>query len=103
MSQETDPYAEATSDYLFAQVWARPGLSIRDRRLLTLGVAATVGRAELIQIIANGGLVNGELSPDELREAVLHLAAYTGWCKASAVHAGISAAISARTSHQEQK
>ncbi|MBC2865020.1 carboxymuconolactone decarboxylase family protein [Streptomyces mexicanus] len=98
-----DPFTQATADYLFAQVWARPGLSVRDRRLLTLGVAATVGRADLIEIIANGGLVNEELTPDALREAVLHLAAYTGWCKATAVHAGVTAAINAHTPPQEQK
>jgi 3-hydroxyisobutyrate dehydrogenase-like beta-hydroxyacid dehydrogenase/alkylhydroperoxidase/carboxymuconolactone decarboxylase family protein YurZ len=92
-----DPFTDQTVDYLFAQVWARPGLSVRDRRLLTLGVAATVGRPELVQIIATGGLVNDELTPDQLREAVLHLAAYTGWCKATATHAGVTAAIEAHT------
>lgn len=95
--EEADPFTAETVDYLFAKVWSRPGLSVRDRRLLTLGVAATVGRPELIQIIANGGLVNGELTADQLGEAALHLATYTGWCKATATHAGITAAIAANT------
>ncbi|MGW7576516.1 NAD(P)-binding domain-containing protein [Streptomyces sp. NPDC054765] len=95
-----DPFTTETVDYLFAQVWGREGLSVRDRRLLTLGVAATVGRPELVQIIANGALVNGELSPDELREAVLHLAVYTGWCKATATHTGVTAAIDAHAAAQ---
>ncbi|MFJ1647737.1 NAD(P)-binding domain-containing protein [Streptomyces sp. NPDC088258] len=95
-----DPFTDQTVDYLFAQVWGREGLSVRDRRLLTLGVAATVARPELIQIIANGALVNDELSPDQLREAVLHLALYTGWCKATATHAGVTAAIDAHTTPQ---
>ncbi|WP_146097558.1 NAD(P)-binding domain-containing protein [Nocardia nova] len=98
----SDPFVDQTVDYLFAQVWSRPGLSVRDRRLLTLGVAATVGRPELIQIIAGGGLINSELTPDQLREAALHLAAYTGWCKATATHAGITAAIDSHTA-KEQK
>ncbi|WP_083866830.1 NAD(P)-binding domain-containing protein [Frankia alni] len=92
-----DPFTDETVNYLFAQVWGRPGLSVRDRRLLTLGVAATVGRPELVQIIATGGLVNDELTPDQLREAVLHLAVYTGWCKATATHAGVTAAVEAHT------
>lgn len=50
----SDPFTDQTIDYLFAQVWSREGLSVRDRRLLTLGVAATVGQSQLIQIIANG-------------------------------------------------
>lgn len=97
-----DPFIDETAGYLFAQVWSRPGLSVRDRRLLTLGVAATVGRPELIQIIARGGLTNDELTPEQLREAALHLAAYTGWCKATAAHAGITAAINENT-QQETK
>lgn len=96
----SDPFTDQTVDYLFAQVWSREGLSVRDRRLLTLGVAATVGQSQLIQIIANGGLINGELTPDELREAALHLAAYTGWCKATATHTGITAAIDAHTAQE---
>ncbi|WP_405701746.1 NAD(P)-binding domain-containing protein [Streptomyces sp. NBC_01383] len=95
-----DPFSAETVDYLFAQVWGREGLSVRDRRLLTLGVAATVGRPELVQIIANGALVNGELTTEQLREAVLHLAVYTGWCKATATHTGVTAAIDAHTGAQ---
>ncbi|MYV39477.1 carboxymuconolactone decarboxylase, partial [Streptomyces sp. SID1328] len=102
-----DPFSAETVDYLFAQVWGREGLSVRDRRLLTLGVAATVGKPELVQIITHGALVNGELSADQLREAVLHLAVYTGWCKATATHTGVTAAIHAHTAQpptpQEQK
>ncbi len=78
----------------------REGLSVRDRRLLTLGVAATVGRPELVQVIANGALVNSELTSDQLREAVLHLAVYTGWCKATATHTGVTAAIEAHAAAQ---
>ncbi|MET9531739.1 MULTISPECIES: NAD(P)-binding domain-containing protein [unclassified Streptomyces] len=96
-----EPFTEETVDYLFARIWSRPGLSVRDRRLLTLGVAATTGRQELIRIIAGGGLVNDELTPDQLREAALHLAVYVGWCNGTATHAGVTAAIQAHTPHQE--
>ncbi|MFJ3708294.1 NAD(P)-binding domain-containing protein [Streptomyces sp. NPDC090053] len=98
-----EPFTGETVDYLFAQVWSRPGLSVRDRRMLTLGVAASTGRSELVQIIANGGLVNDELTPDQLREAALHLAVYVGWCNGTATHTGITAAIAAHTPHQEQE
>jgi alkylhydroperoxidase/carboxymuconolactone decarboxylase family protein YurZ len=98
----SDPFMNATVDYLFGQVWSRPGLSVRDRRLLTLGVAAATGRADLIQIQANGALVSGEITPDELREAVLQLAVYVGWCKATATSNGITAAIDAHTKQEEK-
>ncbi|WEH27599.1 NAD(P)-binding domain-containing protein [Streptomyces sp. AM 3-1-1] len=90
-----DLFQDETLSYLFAQVWARPGLAVRDRRLLTLGVAATVGRPDLVEIIVGGALENGELTPAQLEEAALHLATYTGWCKATATHEGIGRAIAA--------
>ncbi|MFC5833478.1 NAD(P)-binding domain-containing protein [Nonomuraea insulae] len=99
---ESHPFTDATVDFLFGQVWSRPGLSVRDRRLLTLGVAAAVGRADLIQIQAKGALVSGEITPGELREAVLQLAVYVGWCKATATHTGITAAIEDYTKQEEK-
>lgn len=89
-----DPFGEATVDFLFGEVWSRDGLSLRDRRLLTLGVAASTGRADLIQIQAAGALDSGDFTPVQLQEAVLQLGAYVGWCNATATYQGISAAIS---------
>ncbi|MFJ4923809.1 NAD(P)-binding domain-containing protein [Streptomyces sp. NPDC088725] len=87
------PFLAQTVDHLFADVWSRPDLSVRDRRLLTLGVAASAGRADLIRIQAGGALTNGEFTPAQLNEAVLHLAHYVGWCNATATHQGITEAL----------
>lgn len=70
-----------TVEHLFADIWSRPGLSIRDRRLLIMGATAATGRRETLKIQATGALKNNELSPIELREAALHLAYYVGWEK----------------------
>ncbi|PWK16975.1 4-carboxymuconolactone decarboxylase [Arcicella aurantiaca] len=70
-----------TLEHLFASVWSRPNLSIKDRRLLIIGVTAATGKRETLKIQALGALKNNELSPDELREAALHLAYYAGWEK----------------------
>ncbi|UIX29136.1 NAD(P)-binding domain-containing protein [Streptomyces sp. GQFP] len=91
---ETDePYLTETVEHLFGDIWSRPGLSVRDRRLLTMGVGASLGRAELIRIQARGALHNHELTPDQLREAVLHLAYYVGWCNSTAAQQGVADAI----------
>ncbi|MEV7436516.1 NAD(P)-binding domain-containing protein [Streptomyces griseoviridis] len=89
----TEPYLDETVEHLFADIWSRDGLSVRDRRLLTLGVGASLGRADLIRVQARGALHNRELTPDQLREAVLHLAYYVGWCNATAAQQGIADAI----------
>jgi len=87
------PYLEATIETLFGQVWARPGLSMRDRRLLVMGANAQLMRADLIEVVALGALINGELTAAQLQEAVLHLAYYIGWPRATSLFQGFNAAI----------
>ncbi|MGW1836420.1 NAD(P)-binding domain-containing protein [Streptomyces sp. NPDC002067] len=95
IGEPADPFTTDTLDHLFADVWSRSELSVRDRRLLTLGVAASTGRADLIRIQTAGALANGEFTPQQLHEAVLHLALYVGWCNATATHQGVTAALAA--------
>ena len=45
-----DPFVEATVDHLFANVWARPGLSLRDRRLATLVVLIQLGNESVLRL-----------------------------------------------------
>jgi 4-carboxymuconolactone decarboxylase len=96
MPEVSNPMLQDTIDHLFGEVWSRPGLSIRDRRLLVIGATAALGRADLIEIQARGALQNDELSPGELREAVLQLHYYVGWGNGTQVNQGVEAAISER-------
>ncbi|MDL9948734.1 carboxymuconolactone decarboxylase family protein [Gordonia sp. ABSL11-1] len=68
-----------TADQLFAQVWTREGLSIRDRRLLLLGALAAGGQVDVAEIQAGAALGNGELTPEQLEEIALFLCYYVGW------------------------
>jgi 4-carboxymuconolactone decarboxylase len=106
MPEVSNPMLQDTIDHLFGEIWSRPGLSIRDRRLLVIGATAALGRADLIEIQARGALLNEELSPAELREAVLQLHYYVGWGNGTQVHNGIEAAISEhaiRTSQENKE
>jgi 4-carboxymuconolactone decarboxylase len=94
MPEVSNPMLQDTIDHLFGEIWSRPGLSIRDRRLLVIGATAALGRADLIAIQARGALQNGELSPEELREAVLQLHYYVGWGNGTQVNQGVETAIS---------
>jgi 4-carboxymuconolactone decarboxylase len=96
MPEVSNPMLQDTIDHLFGEIWSRPGLSIRDRRLLVIGATAALGRADLIEIQARGALQNDELSPGELREAVLQLHYYVGWGNGTQVNTGVEAAISER-------
>jgi 3-hydroxyisobutyrate dehydrogenase-like beta-hydroxyacid dehydrogenase len=91
------PFIEETINHLFAGIWSRPGLSIRDRRLLVMGVTATLGRADLMQVQMEGALANKELTVEQLQEVILHLAYYVGWGNATAVQQAATAAIQSFT------
>jgi 4-carboxymuconolactone decarboxylase len=77
--------AELTDDVLFGDVWARPGLSRRDRSLITVAALTALGRTDQLRSHLRLALDNG-LTQDELAEAATHLAFYAGW------PAGMSAA-----------
>jgi len=69
-------------DFIFAEVWSRPGLDRRARYLIALaGAAMCSGGAEHLDGYVRGALTSGELSLAELREAALHLSVYGGWSK----------------------
>jgi 4-carboxymuconolactone decarboxylase len=69
---------ELTNDVLFGDVWERPGLSPRDRSLITVTTLAALYRTEQLGFHLNLALKNG-LTVDELVEALTHLAFYAGW------------------------
>jgi alkylhydroperoxidase/carboxymuconolactone decarboxylase family protein YurZ len=62
----------------FAEVWSRPGLDIKERRLLTMGVLAATRRFDILQKQFARTLQTGELTPETIREVVLHLIPYVG-------------------------
>lgn len=68
-----------TVDHLFGEIWTRPDLTVRDRRLLVLGVLAAQGQVDIAEIQVRAALGNGELDPGQLREAALFLTHYVGW------------------------
>jgi len=68
-----------TADHLFADIWSRPGLSIRDRRLLLLGALTAQGLTDVAEIQIGAALHNEELDEEQLREISLFLCHYVGW------------------------
>jgi 4-carboxymuconolactone decarboxylase len=83
------PYADIApglDDYtqrvLFGEVWERPGLSKRDRSLVTVAALVAGYRTNELPFHLRRALENG-VSRDELVEAITHLAFYAGWPAAS--------------------
>jgi 4-carboxymuconolactone decarboxylase len=68
-------------DRLLGEVWKRPGLSPRDRSVVTL--AALIARNQAIELpfYLNFALDNA-VKPAEISEIITHLAFYSGWANA---------------------
>ena len=73
---------ELTDDVLFAQVWTRPGLSPRDRSLVTITSLVTGGNLDKLKGHIQRGIDNG-LTREEIIEAITHTAFYAGWPRAA--------------------
>jgi 4-carboxymuconolactone decarboxylase len=69
---------ELTEDVLYGDVWERPGLSKRDRSLVTVAALVASYRPEQLAGHLRRGIDNG-LTKEELIEAITHLAFYAGW------------------------
>jgi 4-carboxymuconolactone decarboxylase len=74
--------AKYTGEVLFGEVWKRPGLSPRDRSLITVACLVALYRTNELPFHLKFALQNG-LTKDELIEAITHLAFYSGWPTAS--------------------
>ena len=70
--------AQLTDDVLFGDVWARPGLSPRDRSLVTVSALIAMNRPDQLRSHMALARSNG-VSKDELVETLTHLAFYAGW------------------------
>ena len=76
-------FADLMLEQVFAEVWTRPALPVRDRRLLIMGVIAALGEANTWKIQVKAALKNGELTPEQAREALLQLTQYIGYPRAA--------------------
>ena len=70
--------AELTDEILFGDVWERPGLSPRDRSLVTVTSLISLYRVNELPFHLGKALENG-LTRDEIVETITHLAFYAGW------------------------
>ena len=61
----------------WGEIWARPGLSLQTRHLLTIVMLATLNRQEELEMHL-AATRNTGLTPEEVREALMHVAVYAG-------------------------
>ena len=75
------PFFETALDHVWGGVWNRPGLDLKYRSLVVVAVLAATGHHEELKTHLRGALNLG-WTADELREALLQIAAYAGFSAA---------------------
>ncbi len=74
-----DPqFAEWADDFIFGQVWGRPGLSQDERMLVAITALAAGGHTHLMKNYLHGALQAG-IPPEKLHEALAMLIVYCGF------------------------
>ena len=91
-----------TVDHLFADIWSRPGLTLRDRRLLLLGLLVGQGQQDVADIQIGAALRRAELTPDELREIAIFLTHYAGWPSGARLSMQVEKLIGEQARQQQQ-
>ena len=88
-NEEVRTFQDFITRYAWGEIWTRPGLDRRTRSCITLTALVALGRFDELELHVKGALRNG-LTPDEIKEVLLHCTVYCG------VPAGNSAFAAAR-------
>jgi 4-carboxymuconolactone decarboxylase len=83
------PATAGLLEFVFAEVWQRPGLSRRDRWFITLPCVAAADAEVPLREHVYAALNSGDVSITEMQEMVLHFAVYAGWPKASRLNMAV--------------
>ena len=73
----TADFQELITRYCWGEIWTRPGLDRKTRSSITLAVLVALGRMDELELHLKAALGNG-LTPDEIKEVLLHCAVYCG-------------------------
>lgn len=71
-------FQKVVTAFAWGGVWSRPGLSLRDRSLVTIAVLAALHRPDELRMHLHGGLRNG-LTKAEMEEAIIQVGVYAGF------------------------
>ena len=74
----TREFQDLITRYAWGDIWTRPGLDTRTRRVLVIGTLLALSRWDEFRMHARAALVEGGFTADDLKEIVLQQAIYCG-------------------------
>ena len=73
----TEPFQDFITRYAWGEIWSRPGLSRAERSMITLTALVVLRQEQELAMHLRAALRNG-VTPDQIREVLLHTAVYAG-------------------------
>ena len=74
----TAEFQDLITRYAWGEIWTRPGLDIRTRRILVIGTLIALSRWDEFRMHARAALVEGGMTAADIKEIVLQQAIYCG-------------------------
>ena len=71
-------FQELITRYAWDEVWNRPGIPHKVRRMLVIGTMVALGRWEEFQLHVRAALASGDLDENDIKEVLLQQAIYCG-------------------------
>jgi 4-carboxymuconolactone decarboxylase len=71
-------FQELITRYAWDEIWNRPGVPHKVRRMLVIGTMVALGRWEEFQLHVRAALASGDLTPGDIKEVLLQQAIYCG-------------------------
>ena len=74
----TAEFQSLITRYAWGEIWTRPGLDVRTRRILVIGTLVALSQWEELAMHVRAALSSGDLSADDVKEVILQQAIYCG-------------------------
>jgi 4-carboxymuconolactone decarboxylase len=92
-------FQDLITRYAWGEIWQRPGLALRERRMLVVATLVALGHWDELRLHARAALEQGDLSAAELREILLQQAVYCGVPAANRAFQVVQSAIDELAGH----
>jgi 4-carboxymuconolactone decarboxylase len=86
-------FQDLITRYAWGEIWTRPGLDARTRRLIVLGTLVALGRLDELKMHVRAALAEGGLTADDIKEVLLQQAIYCGVPAANAAFEAVAPVI----------